>query len=51
MVGDAEYYGRFGFSADSTGGWILPGPWEAHRLLARNAPPVAGMIEDDGHAL
>lgn len=36
MIGDPEYYGRFfGFSADATGGWHLPGPVERHRLLAR----------------
>jgi predicted N-acetyltransferase YhbS len=41
MIGDPEYYGRFwGFSADHTGGWILPGPWEPHRLLARAANPA-----------
>ncbi|MEP6785192.1 MAG: GNAT family N-acetyltransferase [Sphingomonadales bacterium] len=38
MIGDPEYYGRFfGFSADATGGWDVPGPVERHRLLARNA--------------
>lgn len=36
LIGDAEYYGRFGFTADATAGWQLPGPWEAHRLLCRN---------------
>ncbi len=36
MVGDPDYYQRFGFSAGETGGWKLPGPWEAHRLLLRN---------------
>lgn len=36
MIGDPEYYGRFGFRADGTGGWTLPGPWEPHRLLLRN---------------
>ena len=36
MIGDPEYYGRFGFVADETGGWTLPGPWEADRLLLRN---------------
>lgn len=41
MIGDPEYYGRFGFTADATGGWQLPGPWEARRLLARN---VAGHV-------
>ena len=49
MIGDAEYYGRFGFSADATAGWTMPGPWEPHRLLARNpaghALPATGMLE------
>lgn len=36
MIGDPEYYSRFGFVADETSGWTLPGPWEAHRLLLRN---------------
>lgn len=36
MIGDEEYYGRFGFIAAQTGGWRLPGPWEPHRLLCRN---------------
>jgi predicted N-acetyltransferase YhbS len=36
MIGDPEYYGRFfGFTAEHTGGWRLPGPWEPRRLLAR----------------
>lgn len=49
MIGDPEYYGRFGFSAEKTGGWILPGPWEPRRLLSRNisgvALPVSGKLE------
>ena len=49
MIGDPEYYGRFGFSADSTAGWEMPGPWEPRRLLARNSGgltlPAAGMLE------
>src|SRR3546814_19390310 len=29
MIGDPEYYGRFwGFSAEATGGWDCPGPFE-----------------------
>lgn len=36
MIGDPEYYGRFGFDAEQTGGWTLPGPWEPRRLLLRN---------------
>lgn len=36
MIGDPEYYGRFfGFTAEDTAGWKLPGPVERHRLLAR----------------
>jgi len=45
MIGDPEYYGRFwGFSAEHTGGWTLPGPWEKHRLLVRcdNAAVLPG---------
>ncbi len=36
LIGDPEYYGRFfGFAADQTGRWDLPGPFERRRLLAR----------------
>ena len=41
MIGDPEYYGRFGFTAERTSGWTLPGPWEPHRLLLRNPAMVA----------
>jgi predicted N-acetyltransferase YhbS len=34
LVGDAPYYGRFGFSAAKTGQLAMPGPYERHRLLA-----------------
>ena len=34
LVGDAPYYGRFGFSAGKTGALAMPGPYERHRLLA-----------------
>ena len=33
LVGDAPYYGRFGFSVEKTGALWLPGPCERHRLL------------------
>lgn len=43
LIGDPAYYGRFfGFSADATGGWRLPGPVERHRLLARGPAIPAG---------
>ena len=48
LIGDAEYYGRWGFSAAMTGGWRCPGPFEQHRVLARGhglaAMPVDGML-------
>jgi predicted N-acetyltransferase YhbS len=48
LIGDADYYGRWGFSAALTGGWRCPGPYEQHRLLARGAAlsamPEAGML-------
>lgn len=51
MIGDVEYYGRFGFSADETGGWRLPGPFEPHRLLLRNEGdyilPICGALGPD----
>ena len=37
LIGDADYYGRWGFSAAATGGWRCPGPYEPERLLARGA--------------
>lgn len=46
LIGDPEYYGRFfGFVADRTGGWRLPGPFEPRRLLARGeVPDCAGEL-------
>lgn len=52
MIGDPEYYGRFwGFSAEETGGWAVPGPVERRRLLARikraGGIPAEGRIIPD----
>jgi predicted N-acetyltransferase YhbS len=47
LVGDPEYYARFfGFTADRTHGWRLPGPFEPRRLLARGdgVPDCAGLL-------
>jgi predicted N-acetyltransferase YhbS len=41
LVGDAAYYGRFGFSAERTGALWLPGPYERGRLLACELAPGA----------
>ncbi|APE29176.1 GNAT family N-acetyltransferase [Aurantiacibacter gangjinensis] len=46
MVGDPEYYGRFGFHAAPTQRWEMPGPFERHRLLVRAANP--GVLPDRG---
>ena len=47
LIGDPEYYGRFfGFDAERTERWRLPGPFEPRRLLALGAgvPDGAGDV-------
>jgi len=45
LVGDAPYYQRFGFTAERTGGWRMPGPFDPARLLARGGVPLrAGIL-------
>jgi predicted N-acetyltransferase YhbS len=47
LIGDPEYYGRFfGFTADRTARWRLPGPVEPRRLLARgpDVPDAPGLL-------
>ncbi len=47
MIGDPDYYGRFwGFTAEPTKSWKLPGPWEPHRLLVRCDKP--GVLPEEG---
>ena len=53
MIGDPDYYGRFwGFTAQGTAGWDVPGPVEQHRLLVRTRTgtllPPAGMLGPRG---
>ena len=45
LVGDAPYYGRFGFSAARTGKLLMPGPFEPSRLLslALTTQPETGL--------
>ena len=40
MIGDPEFYERFGFFAAPAQGWTLPGPYEQRRLLVRAANPA-----------
>lgn len=53
LVGDPGYYNRFGFSQENTGALWMPGPFERHRLLARELKAGAldgarGMIAPTG---
>jgi predicted N-acetyltransferase YhbS len=53
LVGDAPYYGRFGFTAEKTGELWMPGRFECDRLLALELKPEAltgarGMIAATG---
>jgi predicted N-acetyltransferase YhbS len=41
LVGDAAYYGRFGFSAAATGDLRMPGPFDQARLLGLELAPGA----------
>jgi len=45
LIGDEDYYGRWGFSSAHTKGWRCPGPYEQERLLARG-PALAAMPEE-----
>lgn len=40
LVGDPEYYSRFGFSNAATVAWTMPGPFEQRRLMARVSDPA-----------
>jgi predicted N-acetyltransferase YhbS len=41
LVGDPDYYGRFGFSAEAMAELALPGPVERHRFLGLELKPGA----------
>lgn len=44
LIGDAPYYGRFGFT-EAPRGWQCPGPWDPERLLVRGANPATLPLE------
>ena len=55
LVGDAPYYGRFGFSREKTGALWLPGPYARDRLLARELVTAAldgahGLVSPTGRS-
>lgn len=53
MIGDPDYYVRWGFSSAATAEWQVPGPVERHRLLARAGTglPRFGTLGPAGFAL
>ena len=49
LIGDTGFYGRFGFAAGVTSGWIMPGPVDQDRLLLRGDPTaLPGMAWVEG---
>ncbi len=46
LVGDPEYYSRFGFSNEATGAWTMPGPFEQRRLMAYVSDPALVLPTD-----
>ncbi len=55
LVGDAPFYGRFGFTAEKTAALRMPGPFERHRLLALELVPgtlegARGLLRPSGRA-
>ncbi len=44
LVGDEEYYTRFGFRKAGVGRFQLPGPVDAHRILIRDLGPGADTL-------
>lgn len=45
LIGDPDYYRQFGFTAERTAQWRMPGPYEQHRILAiGRVPEGAGMV-------
>lgn len=53
LVGDPDYYARFGFTAEPAAELAMPGPFERHRLLGLALKPgalvnAAGLIRPTG---
>ena len=40
LIGDAAYYGAWGYTAQPTQGWRCPGPYDGDRLLVRADNPA-----------
>jgi len=50
LVGDPEYYERFGFTADRTGGLLMPAPVDRRRFLGLELKPRA-LVDASGLVL
>jgi len=50
LIGDPEYYARFGFAADATTGLLMPAPVDRHRFLALELAPLA-LAGAEGHVV
>jgi predicted N-acetyltransferase YhbS len=48
LVGDPEYYARFGFTADATTGLVMPGPVDRRRFLGLELE-ARGLVGADGY--
>ncbi|WP_152048020.1 GNAT family N-acetyltransferase [Aureimonas psammosilenae] len=56
LVGDPDYYERFGFSAAKASGLAMPGPFERHRMLGleladNTLKGASGMIRPTGRLI
>jgi predicted N-acetyltransferase YhbS len=50
LVGDPEYYARFGFTAERTGGLVMPAPVDRRRFLGLELKPKA-LVDASGLVL
>ncbi len=56
LVGDPEYYARFGFTSDSTSGLVMPAPVDPRRFLGLELAPkrlerATGLIVPAGETI
>lgn len=47
LVGDHDYYDRFGFKQAGAGRFLLPGPVDQHRVLIRDLSPAAAKLKGE----
>lgn len=47
LVGDQEYYDRFGFKQAGAGRFLMPGPVDQHRILIRDLSPGAAGLKGE----